>query len=82
MPGPLPSYVPIAFTGDIVVVDAPPFPTSKDECKNGGWKNTVSSKTQGDCVGFVATGGKNRRAAPSAGGTDRGILGGRCRRKT
>jgi hypothetical protein len=24
-------------TGDIVVVDAPALPTSKDQCKNGGW---------------------------------------------
>jgi hypothetical protein len=25
--------------GDITVVDAPPLPTSKDQCRNGGWRN-------------------------------------------
>jgi hypothetical protein len=35
-------------------------PTSKDDCKNGGWKNfTPAFKNQGDCVSFVATKGKN-----------------------
>ena len=39
-------------------------PTSKDQCKNGGWKNLVDGngnpfKTQGDCVSYVATKGKN-----------------------
>jgi hypothetical protein len=35
-------------------------PTNKDECKNGGWMNYGSTFTnQGDCVSFVATGGKN-----------------------
>ena len=39
-------------------------PTSKDQCKNGGWQNYVDNngtpfKNQGDCVSFVATGGKN-----------------------
>jgi hypothetical protein len=45
--------------GDITVVDAPPLPTSKDQCKNGGWKSFGVFKNQGDCVSFVATGGKN-----------------------
>ena len=45
--------------GDIVVIDAPPLPTSKDQCKNGGWRNYGVFKNQGDCVSFVATGGKN-----------------------
>jgi hypothetical protein len=44
---------------DIVVTDAPPFPTSKDQCKNGGWQTFGVFKNQGDCVSFVATGGKN-----------------------
>jgi hypothetical protein len=48
------------LTGDVVVVDAPPFPTSKDECKNGGWRNFPGFKNQGDCVSFVATGGRNQ----------------------
>ena len=37
-------------------------PTTKDECKNGGWQNfngIYTFKNQGDCVSFVATGGKN-----------------------
>ena len=36
-------------------------PTSKDQCKNGGWQsfNEPAFKNQGDCVSWVATGGKN-----------------------
>ncbi len=42
------------FIGDISVVDAePPFPTSKDQCKNGGWRNYPQFKNQGQCVAFV-----------------------------
>ena len=42
-----------------------PTPTSKDQCKNGGWTNYVDAsgrpfKNQGDCVSYVATGGKNQ----------------------
>ena len=47
-------------SGDLEVVDAQPPPTSKDQCKNGGWRNYGATfKNQGDCVSFVATGGKN-----------------------
>jgi hypothetical protein len=46
-------------TGDIVVTDAQSFPTSKDQCKNGGWQTYGVFKNQGDCVSYVATGGKN-----------------------
>jgi hypothetical protein len=46
-------------SGDIVVVDAKPFPTSKDQCKNGGWRNYPDFKNEGDCVSFVTTKGKN-----------------------
>jgi hypothetical protein len=35
------------------------LPASKDECRNGGWRNFPGFKNQGDCVSFVATGGKN-----------------------
>jgi hypothetical protein len=49
-------------SGDIVVIDAPPLPTSKDQCKNGGWQSYGVFKNQGDCVSFVATGGKNQPA--------------------
>jgi hypothetical protein len=51
--------------GDLLVVDArPPLPTSKDQCKNGGWRNFPGFKNQGDCVSFVATGGKNQPSGP------------------
>jgi hypothetical protein len=34
-----------------------PIPTSKDQCKNGGWKNFGTMfKNQGQCVKFVETG--------------------------
>ena len=45
--------------GDFVVTDAPPLPTTKDQCKNGGWRTYGVFKNQGDCVSFVATGRKN-----------------------
>jgi hypothetical protein len=45
--------------GDVVVHDATPLPTSKDQCKNGGWRSYGVFKNQGDCVSFVATRGKN-----------------------
>jgi hypothetical protein len=35
------------------------LPRSKAECKEGGWKSYGVFKNQGDCVSFVATGGKN-----------------------
>jgi hypothetical protein len=37
-------------------------PTSKDQCKKGGWQTFINPgtfKDQGDCVSFVATHGKN-----------------------
>jgi hypothetical protein len=56
----LPSQVfePTVF-GDVTVVDAPPLPSSKDQCQNGGWRSYPGFKNQGDCLSFVATGGKN-----------------------
>jgi hypothetical protein len=50
----------IVVEGDVAVVDAPPLPTAKDQCKNGGWRTYGIFKNQGDCVSFVATGGKNQ----------------------
>ena len=45
----------------LVVVDAPPPPpTTKDQCKDEGWRNYIGFKNQGQCVSFVATGGKNQ----------------------
>jgi hypothetical protein len=58
-PIPLSSYTNFPFSGDLVVVDAPPLPTSKAQCKNGGWRDFGVFRNQGDCVSFVATGGKN-----------------------
>jgi hypothetical protein len=48
--------------GDLVVTDTPSPPPSKEECKNGGWRNFPGFKNQGDCVSFVATNGKNQPA--------------------
>jgi hypothetical protein len=35
------------------------LPTDQDQCKHGGWQTFGIFKNQGDCVSFVATGGKN-----------------------
>jgi hypothetical protein len=63
-PGPFPnnSFWFPNFTnaeGDLVVIDTPALPTSKHQCENGGWRTFGVFKNQGDCVSFVATGGKN-----------------------
>jgi Tol biopolymer transport system component len=34
-------------------------PTSKDQCKDGGWQSFGVFKNQGDCVSYVTTHGKN-----------------------
>lgn len=34
-------------------------PTSAEQCKSGGWKVFGIFKNQGDCVSYVASGGKN-----------------------
>jgi hypothetical protein len=36
------------------------LPTSKGDCKHGGWERFGVFKNQGDCVSWVATGGKNQ----------------------
>jgi FlaG/FlaF family flagellin (archaellin) len=38
--------------GRAVVFDAPPLPTSKEQCRNGGWQQ-FGFKNQGQCVAFV-----------------------------
>lgn len=45
--------------GDACDVQTGP-PINKDQCKNGGWTefNNPTFKNQGDCVSFVASGGK------------------------
>ena len=42
--------------GDITVVDGEPLPTTKQQCKNGGW-GRFGFKNQGQCIAFV----NNRR---------------------
>jgi hypothetical protein len=43
--------------GNIVVVDAQPSaPTSKEQCKNGGWRNFQQFKNEGQCIKFVKQG--------------------------
>jgi hypothetical protein len=43
-----------------------PSPTSKDQCKNNGWKtfNNPTYKNQGDCVSAVASNGKAKGNPP------------------
>jgi len=38
------------------------LPTDKEQCKKGGWQVYGVFKNQGDCVSFVATGGRNQPA--------------------
>jgi hypothetical protein len=48
----------LVTAGDIVVTDAPApppppsFPTSKDQCKNGGWRQ-FGFRNQAECVAFL-----------------------------
>ena len=56
------TVTPAPFPGYLINISAtliPALPTSKDDCKDGGWQVYGVFKTQGDCVSFVATGGKN-----------------------
>jgi hypothetical protein len=48
--------------GALAFQDSRCLPASKDQCKNGGWRAYGVFKNQGDCVSFVATGGKNPSA--------------------
>jgi len=62
--GPAPSACPAVpstapppiFAGDLTVHDAVPRPTSKSQCKNGGWRTFPGFKNQGECVAFVERG--------------------------
>jgi len=64
---PVGSYTLKMFTpGDVSVYPtsaSAPFsitgPTTTDQCKKGGWQVFGIFKNQGDCVSYVATGGKN-----------------------
>jgi len=49
------------------VVGDPTSPTTSDDCKNGGYKSFYPGfKTQGDCVSFFATKGKNQPSPPKS----------------
>jgi len=52
------------FDNDGVAVSAANMPATKAACKKDGWRSFGIFKNQGDCVSWVATGGKN----PPAGG--------------
>jgi hypothetical protein len=39
-------------------------PTTVEQCKSGGWRQYGVFRNQGDCVSFVATGGRNQPANP------------------
>ena len=55
-PGIQPTLFPV-ISGDIVITDAPPLPTSKTQCTNGGWTTFGDTfKNQGQCVSFVERG--------------------------
>jgi hypothetical protein len=47
--------------GDVAIHDAPPLPTSKEQCNNGGWRAYGIFKNQGECVSFGMLGGRCRR---------------------
>jgi hypothetical protein len=50
----------ITVNGQVQVPETTSAPTTKDDCKNGGWQTFDQPfKNQGDCVSFVATKGKN-----------------------
>jgi hypothetical protein len=55
-----PTYADPFFDGNVVIFDTPTVPTSKDQCRNGGWRNFPGFKNEGDCVSYVATKGKNK----------------------
>jgi hypothetical protein len=50
---PIPGLAGPLISGDITVVDAQPPPTTKQQCKNGGWRNFPQFKSQGQCIAFV-----------------------------
>jgi hypothetical protein len=52
---------PVGGTQQLVAAcSVPTTPTAKSDCKNGGWRDFGIFRNQGQCVSFVATGGKNR----------------------
>jgi hypothetical protein len=51
----------VQFNDTIYNFEIGTAPTSKDDCKDGGWQsfNDPAFKNQGDCVSYAATHGKN-----------------------
>jgi hypothetical protein len=47
----------VSFLSDLAEAE-PLLPTTKEECKDGGFEN-FGFENQSDCVSFVITGGKN-----------------------
>ena len=57
---PPPTQGQFSSVGDLIVHDAPALPTTKEQCKNGGWTNFGSMfKSPGQCVAFVERGPKS-----------------------
>ena len=44
---------------DLLFPDERPLPQTTADCKDNGWQQYGIFKNQGDCVSFVATGGRN-----------------------
>ena len=53
-----------ALTAAEVAELATPRPATRKECQRGGWHAFPGFKNQGDCVSYVATGGRNPPASP------------------
>jgi hypothetical protein len=51
--------------GDLFVTDAKSLPSTKDQCRNEGWRDYGAFRNQGDCVSFIASGGKSPPALES-----------------
>jgi hypothetical protein len=43
----------------IAVTPSATGPSTKEDCKQGGWRRFGRFRNQGDCISFVATGGRN-----------------------
>lgn len=53
-----------AFIDAVRLTSSPSVPTTRSDCKDGGWQAHRSAsdgafKNQGDCVSYIATGGRN-----------------------
>ncbi len=48
------SFLEVGYDGLVLLP-----PTSADQCRDAGWREFGMFKNQGDCVSYVATGGKN-----------------------